>query len=129
MAETGAPIKLTKPFFIITGWICVGLGILGIIMPLFPTTPFLLVAIWAFSKSSPELAARIRAHRIAGPYIRDWQDARVVPVKGKLLALIVMTAMELYLALWVRPAPWVIYAVGAVFVATAIYILTRPSRR
>ena len=68
-----------RPFYIGIGWICVGLGILGIVFPLFPSSPFLLVAIWAFSKSSPELAEKIRNHPVAGPAIRAWQDEGVIP--------------------------------------------------
>ena len=65
---------LRKPLLLGTGWLCVGLGALGVVMPLFPTTPFLLVAVWAFSRSSPELAEKIRNHPVVGPFIRDWQD-------------------------------------------------------
>ncbi len=119
---------LKKPILLAIGWLCVGLGFLGIIMPLLPTTPFLLVAIWAFSKSSPELAERIRNHRLAGPYIRDWQDEGVIPLKAKLMAVTMMTAMVLYLALWVKAPAWIVSVVALVLIATAVYILTRPSR-
>ena len=122
-------MSLKKPLLITIGWFCVGLGVLGIIMPLFPTTPFLLVAVWAFSKSSPELAERIRNHRLAGALIRDWQDEGIIPVKAKLLAVSMMTAVLLYLALWAKTPLWMVIAVGAVLLATAIYIVTRPSRR
>ena len=120
---------LTRPLLIGTGWMCVGLGIIGIIMPMFPTTPFLLIAVWAFSKSSPELAERIRNHRLAGPYIRDWQDEGVIPVKAKIIAVVMMTAMLAYLQFVAKPPPWAVASAATVMAATAIYILTRPSRR
>ena len=120
---------LRKPLLLGAGWLCVGIGMLGVILPLLPTTPFLLVAIWAFSKSSPELAERIRGHRIAGPYIRDWQDEGVIPVKAKMLAVSMMTGMLVYLAIWVDAPLWVSGVVAAVLAAVAAYIVTRPSRR
>jgi uncharacterized protein len=108
---------------------CVGLGGLGIIMPLFPTTPFLLVAVWAFSKSSPEMAERIRGHRIAGPYIRDWQDEGVIPVRAKLLAVVMMSAMMAYIAMFAEVPVWAITVVAVTLGAVAIYVLSRPSER
>ena len=60
------------------------IGAMGIVMPLFPTTPFLLVAVWAFSRSSPEMAEKIRNHPIAGAYIRDWEDDGVIPPAPRL---------------------------------------------
>jgi uncharacterized protein len=108
---------------------CVGLGAVGVIMPLFPTTPFLLVAVWAFSKSSPEMAERIRNHRIAGPYVRDWQDEGVIPLGAKLAALAMMAATLAYLALVAKVPNWGLASAGSVMLAAAIFILTRPSRR
>ena len=120
---------LKKPLLIAAGWLCVALGMLGIIMPLFPTTPFLLVAVWAFSKSSPELAERIRNNRFAGAYIRDWQDEGVIPMKAKMLALAMMMAIVLYLALWIEAPWWAVVLAGAVLLAIAVFIVTRPSQR
>ena len=120
---------LKRPLLLGTGWMCVGLGAVGVIMPLFPTTPFLLVAVWAFSKSSPEMAERIRNHRIAGPYVRDWQDEGVIPLGAKLAALAMMSAMLAYLALVSEMPTWGVVAAGAVMLAAATFIVTRPSRR
>jgi uncharacterized membrane protein YbaN (DUF454 family) len=124
-----AGMALKKPLLIGTGWLCVGLGMLGIIMPLFPTTPFLLVAVWAFSRSSPELAERIRNHRLAGPFIRDWQDAGVIPVKAKALAVVMMSAMVGYLHFGAHAPVWITGLAAVVLAATASFIVTRPSRR
>jgi uncharacterized protein len=120
---------LGRPLYLTLGWLSVGLGILGIVMPLFPTTPFLLVAVWAFSKSSPALAEKIRQHPIAGPYVRDWQDAGVIPAKAKFLAVTMMATMLAYLHFGTTMPPWIQALVAAVLAATSVYILTRPSRR
>ena len=120
---------LKKPLLLGTGWMCVGLGAVGIIMPLFPTTPFLLVAVWAFSKSSPELAERIRNHRLAGPYVRDWQDEGVIPTGAKIVALTMMAAALGYMIFGAVVPAWAVAIVATVLLAVAVFILTRPSRR
>jgi uncharacterized membrane protein YbaN (DUF454 family) len=120
---------LRRPLLLGTGWLCVGLGIIGIIMPLFPTTPFLLVALWAFSRSSPELAEKIRSHRLAGPYVRDWEEDGVIPLGAKILAITMMTAMFGYLHFGSGAPAWAEIMAGLVMAGAAAYILSRPSRR
>lgn len=120
---------LRRPLLIGTGWLCVGLGIIGIILPLFPTTPFLLVAVWAFSRSSPELAERIRNNRHAGKYVRDWEDEGVIPATAKALAITMMSAMLAYLYLASGAPLWAVIGTGIVMAGTAAYILSRPSTR
>lgn len=120
---------LRRPLLLGTGWLCVGLGVIGIIMPLFPTTPFLLVALWAFSRSSPEMAEKIRNHRIAGAYVRDWEDEGVIPLGGKIIAITMMTAMLGYLQFGSGAPGWAVIAAGLVMGGAAAYILSRPSRR
>ena len=120
---------LRRPLLLLTGWICVALGIVGIILPLFPTTPFLLVAVWAFSKSSPEMAAKIRSHRHAGKYVRDWEDEGVIPTGAKVIAVVMMTAMFGYLHFGVDTPVWMEIAVALVMAGAAAFILSRPGRR
>ena len=118
------PLRL---FYLALGWLSVALGIVGIILPILPTTPFLLVAVWAFSRSSPELAARLRNNPHAGPYIVAWQDYGVIPAKAKVLAMTMMTIMGGYLWGWSGLPLWASAGAIAVLVAVAAYILTRPS--
>ena len=120
---------LHRPLLLGTGWLCVGLGIVGIIMPLFPTTPFLLVAVWAFSRSSPELAEKIRSHRHAGKYVRDWEDQGVIPRGAKAIAIAMMSAMLAYLYLASGVPVWIVLLAGVVMAAVAAFILSRPSKR
>ncbi|WP_373505667.1 YbaN family protein [Aestuariivirga sp.] len=120
---------MKRPLLLGTGWMCVGLGALGIIMPLLPTTPFLLLAVWAFSKSSPEMAEKIRNHRLAGPYIRDWQDEGVIPLGAKIIAMSMMSAMLGYLHFGSGAPAWAVIAAGLAMAGVAAYILSRPSRR
>jgi uncharacterized protein len=118
---------MTRPIFLSVGWLCVGLGVLGVVIPLFPTTPFLLVAVWAFSRSSPEMAEKLRSNRYVGPYIRDWQDNGVIPLQAKVAAIAMMASVVAYLE-WGTVAPqWVVAMVAVVLIAVGVFIVTRPS--
>jgi uncharacterized membrane protein YbaN (DUF454 family) len=120
---------LARPAFLALGWASVGLGIVGVIFPVLPTTPFLLVALWAFSRSSPELAERIRNNPRLGPYIRDWEEFGVIPPKAKLLAVAMMAGSFAYLWFGTAAPAWAAILVAAILAAIAAYILTRPGRR
>lgn len=79
----------TKKFFLkITGIIFVGLAILGVVLPILPTTPFLLVAAACFAKSSPRLQKKLLANKTFGPLIHEWQQHRSIPRKAKRIALL-----------------------------------------
>lgn len=79
----------TKKFFLkVTGLIFVGLAILGVVLPILPTTPFLLVAAACFAKSSPRLQKKLLANKTFGPLIHEWQQHRSIPRKAKRIALL-----------------------------------------
>ena len=120
---------LGRPLYLAIGWVCVAFGGLGIIIPLFPTTPFLLVAVWAFSRSSPELAARIRNHRLVGPMIRNWQDAGVIPVKAKLAAYAMMAAMLAYVHFLAGPPLWLELGFALALLLAVGFVATRPGSK
>ena len=122
-------VGMRRFVYVTIGGAATGLAVLGVWLPGLPTTPFLLVAVWAFSKSSPELAEKIRNHRLAGPFIRDWQDAGVIPVKAKALSLVMMAAIVGYLHFGAHAPAWITVLVAVVLAATASFIMTRPSRR
>lgn len=113
--------------YLALGWLFVALGIVGIILPILPTAPFLILAVWAFSRSSPELAEKLRNHPRAGSYIRGWQDHGAIPVTGKILAVIMMTVMGIYLARFSVLPGWAAAAACAVMLAVAIYIVSKPN--
>jgi uncharacterized protein len=122
-------IHLTKYAYLAIAWLCVGLGVIGIILPVFPTTPFLIVAVWAFSRSSPELAEKIRYHPIVGRYIRDWEADGVIPVWGKMFAVLAMAGSASYMLFFNPIMLWISLPICAVFVAVGAYVVSRPSRR
>lgn len=108
------------------GWAAVGLATAGVALPVLPTTPFLLVAAWAFARSSPELAERLRNHPRFGPFLRDWQDRGAIPARAKATAIVLMAASWGVLALTTRNV-WVLGGVALTLSAVAVFLLTRPN--
>ena len=114
-------------FLIGLGWAFVAVAFVGVFLPVLPTTPFVLLALWCFARSSRRFHDWLYNHPRLGALARAWRDHGVIPPRAKLLSV---TMMTLSLAYVFHVAPdWRIPAgVGAVLVAVAIWIVTRPSR-
>lgn len=109
------------------GVVMVLLATAGAFLPLLPTTPFLLVALWAFTASAPEWAERLRRHQKFGPLLIAWEERRAIPTPAKAAAGAAMGASWTGLALTYHNL-WVVGGVGTLFVAVFAYVVTRPSR-
>lgn len=109
------------------GWMSVSLGVIGAALPVVPTVPFLLLAAWAFSRSSPELRERIRSHPKYGPSIRAWQERGVISVVAKTWAVVAMSA-GVCLTWYLGMEPWIVATQATVCSLVAIFVVSRPSR-
>jgi uncharacterized membrane protein YbaN (DUF454 family) len=78
------------------------LGIVGIFLPLLPTTPFVLLAAFCFARGSPRVEAWLLEHPRFGPMVRDWRAQRAVPLRAKQLATAMMTIGSAW-AWWAMP--------------------------
>jgi uncharacterized protein len=111
------------------GWLFFALGAIGTVLPLVPTTPFMLLALWAFSVGSERFHKWLYEHPVFGPPLRRFHDERVIPLWAKLVAVSSMAASFLWAWLGAR-APWYALAgMGAVMAAGIAYISRFPSRR
>lgn len=108
------------------GFLATGLAILGAVLPLLPTTPFLLLAAFAFARSSPRFHDWLVNHPQFGPLIRNWRRDGSIDPRSKRLALAMM-ALALSSS-WLLGVSGMILAVqGGVLACSAAFILTRPS--
>lgn len=69
------------------GFIFLGLGVIGVFLPLLPTTPFLLVSAACFAKSSEKWHRWLLSNRIFGPIIADWQERKCISFSTKVIAI------------------------------------------
>jgi len=84
--------RLARPFWLAGGLLAIGLGILGIALPLLPTVPFFLLAAFCFARSHPVWEQRLLDHPRYGPPLRQWRTRRAISRKAKLAALTAMGA-------------------------------------
>jgi uncharacterized membrane protein YbaN (DUF454 family) len=81
---------MPKQLFIALGLLCVGLAMVGIFLPILPTTPLLLVAVACFARSSERLHAWILSNRTFGPLIIHWQESKSMPRRTKFYAIVMI---------------------------------------
>jgi len=113
-------------FWLIVGLISLGLGAAGVILPLLPTTPFLLLAAFAFARSSPKLASWLDAHPQFGPLIKNWRDHGAISRRAKIAAMVVILLTPA-VSLMLGFAGWIIAVQLLVLTIVTTFILTRPS--
>lgn len=112
-----------RPLYLAGGLASVGIGAIGALLPIMPTVPFLLLAVFCFARSNPEWEQRILDHPQWGPQIHDWNERRVIRRPAKVAAVTAMSAGAIvtWLTLGV---PWV-YASLAILVVAGGWIITR----
>ena len=76
-----------KRVYVLLGSLSLAMGILGIFLPLLPTTPFLLLTAALWIKGSPRLYQRLLAHKRLGPYIRQFREQRAIPLRAKIVSV------------------------------------------
>ena len=111
--------------FFTLGWIALGLGLLGIPLPGLPTTPFLLLAAFFFSRSSERVHDWLLGHALFGGPIRDWAERGAISRRAKVMAILAMGAV-FTLSLFLNIPGWALAAQAASLAAVALFILTRP---
>lgn len=107
----------------------VALGLVGAFLPLLPTTPFLLLALACFARSSPDLHDWLTGHSILGPYIVDWERDRSIPLPAKITSVVMMLASFAWLVMATNAPAIAIWMTGAVLICVAVYVVTRPTSR
>ena len=79
---------MKKIILITLGWCCVGMAFIGVFVPGIPTTIFLIVALWAFARSSKKFHSWLLNHKRFGPILQNWESHKVVPRNAKILMVI-----------------------------------------
>ncbi len=115
---------MIRGFYIAAGIVCLGLAVLGAILPLMPSTVFVILAAFCFGKSSPRLEAWLMNNKAFGPPLRLWREKGAIPRKGKIAALAAFTVSAASTLIF-APLPWSLAApIAAVF--GGAWIWSRP---
>ena len=111
--------RTKRAIYVTLGTICVGLGALGVVLPLMPTTVFLLLAAFFYSRSSDRFHAWLMHNRVFGEYVRNYHEGRGMTAKHKARALIMLWA-TIALSLWLVDS--IIPRVALMVVATGVSV-------
>lgn len=114
-----------RALWLVLGIVCVGLAMIGVILPLLPTVPFLLLAAFCFARSSERLHDWLLSHRVFGPMILDWnQNGAIRPAakKAATLSVAAVFGISIFLGL----AGHILLIQGITLSAVLIFIWTRP---
>ena len=111
------------------GWLMVALGFIGAMLPVMPTTIFLIMAVGCFARSSPRFERWLLEHPQFGRPLRQWREEGAISRKGRRMAFAGMAAG--YVIFWIgaRPSWLLALGVGLFFVMGAAYVGTRPLPR
>lgn len=112
-------------------WFAVGscsllMGALGVVLPVLPTTPFVILAAFAFGKSAPSIQRRLEGSRLFGPIIADWRASGAIAPRYKATALLMMAGV-LGLSVAMSVSVLVLSVQAVCMVAAAAFVLSRPS--
>lgn len=108
------------------GFAALGVGIVGIFVPLLPTTVFVLIAAWAFARSSERWHTWLLEHPRFGHVLRAWRDHHAMPRRAKRAALLTLAASYVVTALVFGPFSWTALIAGLCLAGVAIYIRHIP---
>ena len=117
--------SLRRALYIALAWVSFGLGVIGVFVPLMPTTCFMLLAVWAASRGSPSFARWIREHTRFGPTVVAWEGERAIPRHAKWLAG-AMLAFSILVLLFTLSVVWLKVLLVSGLTLLGLWIATRP---
>lgn len=114
-----------RPFWFLFGIISLGIGAVGIFLPLLPTVPLLLLAAFCFAKSSKKTHDWLISHKTFGPPIQDWNENGAIRRPAKILASISIL-LAFIISIILKVPTWAIFAQLFVLTCVSMFIWTRP---
>jgi len=100
--------SLKRPLYLLAGYLALVVGAIGVVLPLLPTTPFIILAAFFFSRGSERMHQWLLRQKSFGPMIRGWEKYKVIPLKVKIFSTLMMLTMVSYpllfrpFALWLK---------------------------
>ncbi|MDX5977513.1 YbaN family protein [Vreelandella alkaliphila] len=118
-------MRLISLMWVMLAGMSFSIGVLGIFLPLLPTTVFMLIAIYCASRGSPRFEAWIRSRHYVGPLLVTWEQERAIPKRAKIFAVCTI-ALSAIITVWSLGPGWLSGAVVALLMLIALWLATRP---
>lgn len=109
------------------GWVFVGTGVVGAFLPVLPTTPFMILALWMFSKSSDRFHFWLYNHPVFGPPLHKWREHRVIPPMAKMASVSMMSISLVYMIFWAPVPLWLVILTAVIMAYAMWFVLSKPS--
>lgn len=119
-------ISRFRLLWLFAGIVSLAIGAIGVILPLLPTTPFLLVTAYCFTRSSPRMHRWLHSHPTFGPLINDWNQYGSIDRRAKRIAIIVILLTPV-MAVLIGVPWWALASQIIILAAAATFVLTRPN--
>ena len=119
--------RVKEKLFLGLGLFFVGLGFLGLFLPVLPSVVFMIVALGCFARSSEKLHHWLYTHRLFSRPLKAWGEYRVIPPVAKFSSIAAMGGSMIYLSFFTQTAPLFLIAAGAIILFGAGFILSKPS--
>ena len=117
-----------RALYFALAWLFFAIGFIGVFLPVLPTTPFMILALWSFSKSSERFHNWLYSHKLFGPPLQLWNEHHVIPVIAKRFSIFFMIASLVYLYFFATVPNWVMLLATIVMAYGCWFILSKPSR-
>jgi uncharacterized protein len=127
--EQGSSVSETrKRLWVAAGWISFALGVIGVVLPVMPTAPFMIVAAFCFSRGSERWHRWLTSHPKFGAPILDWERHGVIRLKSKIISTFLIGG-SVVSTFFVFPVPeWARIGLAIIFPLVLLFIWTRPSK-
>ncbi|WP_448582151.1 YbaN family protein [Thermaurantiacus sp.] len=124
-----APLGWTpaRLLYLVLGAAALALGLVGVVVPLLPTTPFLILAAFGFARSSPRLEAWLLTHPRFGPALRAWRNRQAIPPAAKRASALGMALGFCLFWAWRAPQASLLLLVAGMMLLVSAWIWTRPN--
>lgn len=124
--EESRASRLKKGLFVVAGTVSLGLGFAGIVLPVLPTTPFLLLSAACYYKGSERLHRWMLNNRLFGDYLRNYKEGKGIPPKTKIFTLILLWSVISFSALFMLSNVIIQIILFAIAIGVSIHVITLP---
>jgi uncharacterized membrane protein YbaN (DUF454 family) len=120
--------KVVRALFFVAGSVSLALGAIGIVLPVLPTTPFLLLALACYCRSSKRMTKWVLTNKYFGSYIRRYKEGKGIPIKTKIVAIATLWITISYSAFFIVNVWWIVQLIlFAIAIAVSIHIIRLPT--